>query len=162
MPGDVGAVAAIEGVSTRKRQPFQYSASNKYRAEWIHFTPRGYRDEPFDVAFGPFTVNANGQIYRGFPVQLDDDDPYIWRGLVSTSLLGVGNALLYDPYGTPLFNGLAYNYGGWGFGFYAWPVDQEIFCPPGTVLMQDYQIANNGGMVTVEGCLIGVKRRKEC
>jgi hypothetical protein len=161
MASDVAVAAALQGTTTRKRGPFQYTQSNRYRAQWINFTPPGYRDEPFDVAFS-HTVNANGQLYKGFPVQLDDDDPYIWRGLFSNSLIGVGNALLYDPYGTPLFNGLAYNFGGWGFGFYAWPVDQEIYCPPGTVLMQDYQIANTGGTVTVEGCLIGVKRRKEC
>lgn len=162
MPSDISVAAALTGVSTRQKKPFQYTQSNKYRAEWIHFTPPGYRDEPFDVAFGPFTINANGQLYKGFPVQLDDDDPYIWRGISSSSLIGVGNALLYDPYGFPLFNGLAYNYGGWGFGTYAWPIDQEIECPPGTVLMQDYQIQNSGGTAVISGCLLGVKRRKEC
>jgi|HubBroStandDraft_5_1064220.scaffolds.fasta_scaffold227205_2 hypothetical protein len=154
-------ILASAAVSTRQQGPQQFNASNKYRAEWIRFTPDGFRDEPFDVAF-TFTVNADGHIYRGFPIQLDDDDPYIWRGFSSSSLLGVGNALLYDPYGTPLFNGLAYNFGGWGFGTFCWPVDEEIYCPPGSVLMHDYQIHNTGGTMSITGCLLGVKRRKEC
>jgi len=157
----VASSLAMAGVQTRQQGPYQLSASNKYRAEWIRFTPEGFRDDPFDVSF-QFTVNANGQPYKSFPIQLDDDDPYIWRGLIGYSLIGVGSAVLYDPYGNALSNGFAYNYGGWGFGAFCWPVDEEILCPPGSVLMQDYQLQNIGGTVTVSGCLLGVKRRKEC
>jgi len=153
---------SVIATQSRACGPVQLNARNKYRAEWIYLTPPGFRDEPFDVSW-TFIVSKNGNIQRGFPVQLDDDAPYIIRGFISDMFTTApGLATLYDCYGNPLQNGLAYLFGGWAFGSYAWPVDQQIECPPGGVITMDFQLPNTGGNATISGCFVGVKRRQEC
>lgn len=159
---DNEAVANAEyAIQGRQCGPYVFTARNKFRPEWSYFVPQGYRDEPFDVAWS-FIVPQDGAIHSGYPIQLDDDAPYIVRGFISSSLIGLGFGLVYDAYGRPLMDGLAYNFGGWGFGGFAWPVDQELICPAGGLLRMDFQLANNGGTATIEGCFLGVKRRIEC
>jgi len=149
--------------ATRQRGPRNFSAANQYRAQWIYYTPPGFRDEPFDVPWA-FTINNNGNPYRNNPVQLDDDAPYIIRGFFCPNLLNNGTAELYDA-NTPanaLSSALVYNFGGWGFGPFSWPIEPEIYCRPGALLMIDFQLNNAGGTTALYGCFMGVKRRKEC
>lgn len=148
---------------TRKRAPRELANSNRYRAQWVYYTPDGYRDEPFECAWS-FDVPADGNPHKGYPVQLDDDAPFIVRAFYSPSLLGAGFAELYDANAPPnaLSSGLVYNFGGWGFGTYTWPMEQEFYCRPGSALMLDFQLANVGGTSTIIGSFLGVKRRKEC
>ena len=158
--------------ATRQRGPRAFSAANQYRAQWIYYTPRGYRDEPFDVPF-TFQVPEDGNPHHNFPIQLDDDAQYIVRGffqngdgsLAVPTVLGLGFAQIWDAQSPPngLSNGLAYNFGGWGFGPFTWPVEPELVCEPGSVLMIDFQLGNFGNPTpTIQGCFLGVKRRKEC
>jgi hypothetical protein len=149
--------------ATRKRGPRNFAAQNQYRAQWIYYTPPGYRDEPFDVPFS-FIINQDGNPYKNNPVQLDDDAPYIVRGFYCPSLLNKGVAELYDA-NTPsnaLSSALVYNAGGWGLGGFSWPVEPELYCQPGALLMIDFQLNNSGGTATISGSFLGIKRRKEC
>lgn len=153
-------------IAGRQFGPDRFHAQNNFRSEWVHYTPPGYHDEPFDVPW-TFTINQDGNPYRGNGVHLDDDAPYIVRGFFCPSLIGVGTAVLYDAYGRPLgtnsgANGITYNFGGWGFGGFAWPIDQELICPAGGIITIDFQLQNLGGTLTINGSFLGVKRRREC
>ena len=153
--------------ATRKRGPRNLAAANQYRAQWVYYTPPGYRDDPFDVPFS-FTVPQDGNQHQNFPVQLDDDAPFIVRGFFGnagpTSLATNGFATIWDANApaNALSVGLAYNYGGWGFSPFSWPVEPELYCQAGAVLMIDFEITNSGGTSSLQGCFMGVKRRKEC
>lgn len=147
---------------TRQRGPRNFAAANQYRAQWIFYTPPGFRDEPFDVPFS-FVINENGNPYKNNPVQLDDDAPYIIRGIFCPTLSG-GYGELYDA-NTPanaLSSAPVYNFGGWGFGPFSWPIEPELYCRPGSLMMIDFQLESTGGTDTVSGCFMGIKRRKEC
>lgn len=53
----------------------------RYKPQWAFKTPKGYRDELFLVPFH-FVVPGNGQAIVSLPWQLDDDVPFIIRGIV--------------------------------------------------------------------------------
>ena len=148
---------------TRKHNPRDLSNANQYRAQWVYYTPPGFRDEPFECAWS-FTVPQDGNQHKGFPVQLDDDAPFIVRGFYCPNLLTVGYAQLYDANAPPnaLSSAMVYNFGGFGFGTYTWPMEMELYCRPGSTLMLDFQLNSGGGNAVISGSFLGVKRRKEC
>ena len=65
----------------RPKSPICYEPSIRYKPEWAYPPPAGYRAESFILPFS-FTVPANGQIQSDFPWKLDDDVPWVWRGLL--------------------------------------------------------------------------------
>jgi hypothetical protein len=158
--------------STRQKGPRSFAAQNQYRAQWIYYTPKGYRDEPFDVPF-TFNVAEDGNQHNNFPIQLDDDAPFIVRGFFQNgagtaavpSVLGLGFARLWDANSPPngLSAGFAYNFGGWGFGPFSWPIEPEVYCEAGSVLMIDFQLQSTANPTPIiQGCFMGIKRRPEC
>lgn len=154
--------------ATRQKGPRTLAAANQYRAQWVYYTPPGYRDDPFDVPFS-FTVAAGAALNQNFPTQLDDDAPFIVRGffinsnqILNSAVTTLGGfAQLWDANAPPngLSFGIAFNFGGWGFSPFSWPVEPELYCQAGAVLMMDLQLPGSG---VVQGSFMGVKRRKEC
>lgn len=127
-----------------------FTAANKYRAQWIFFTPPGYRDEFFVVPF-ELVVLANGVLQKGYPVQLDDDAPFIARAIMvpEVGAAGLTPALmqLIDCYGNAiqiepcLAGGMGGEVSGVASGF---PLDAPLFCPASGVLTWNVAASNNG------------------
>lgn len=154
--------------SAAKQNPFRcYEPTRLYKPQWAYKTPDGFRDETFLVPF-TFTVPGNGSLVRQLPWQLDDDVPYIIRGILFPEIGQVANDLsgffpglarIWDTHGNPLSQGLVLGLGMWcqggvdivggqgsvngsnyGWGF---PIEPEIECAPGGALLFDFQLATN-------------------
>lgn len=159
-----------------------YAPSLKYKPEFAYKLPTGYKGDSFVLPFS-FTVPANGQVQIGYTLKLDDDVPWIWRGLVfpqiGTAQAGAGNpglVRLWDPYGNPITNCKETNdfvlavgvIGQSGFGninAFGFPLGSEIECPPGGVIQFDFQIPVVTGApaeVQMQGTLLGVKVFEDC
>lgn len=126
-----------------------------WRPQFAFQTPAGYRDEPYEVPFS-FVVQADGQVYRSLPWQLDDDQPYLIRAVVFPEIGTAQNPALFpalcritDTHGNPLSQGLVLALGVWSqsgfssinaFGF---PLADEVECAPGGVLLFDFQLNTN-------------------
>lgn len=135
---------------------------NVYRAQWTYVTPPGYRDEIFEQPFF-WQLVANGQLYRDLPIQLDDDADFIIRKIEFDGTPGGGGSSLVrfrDAFGNPLTTG--YDNNGFllpnglilamGFlGALSLPLESEIWCPAGSVLLVDLQPSTNG---TISGLTI--------
>ncbi len=153
--------------------PRCYDRSISYKPQWAHSTPAGYRDETFWVPFTFLNVPATGQLVRSLPWTLDDDVPYILRGIVFNDLAvltnGGGLARIWDPQGNPLSKGLVLFLGFWSVAglsggslgvrdAWFWPFEDEILCPPGGTLTFDFQLSTNAGIAAVSftGAMGGV------
>ena len=152
-----------------KQNPFRcYDPDRLYKPQWATETPEGFRDETYIVPF-QFTVPGNGSLVRGLPWQLDDDVPYIIRAINFPQIGQVlvpggggtpGLCRIWDSHGNPLSQGLVLGLGMWcqggvdvdslggtpgnpshyGNGF---PIEPEIECAPGGVLLFDFQLSTN-------------------
>ena len=138
-----------------------------FKPQWAYKTPVGYRDDFYLVPF-TFTIAADGLLHLGLPWQLDDDVPYIVRGVIFPQI-GTANPLynqiprlafpglcrITDTIGNRLSDGLVLALGVWGqsgfasadtptginaFGF---PVEPEVECAPGGALLFDFQLNTN-------------------
>jgi hypothetical protein len=150
-----------------------YSCENParlYKPQWAYPTPEGFVDELFLVPF-QFTIPGDGSLVVGFPWSLDDDVPWLFRAIVfpelGTSLdaagLPMGFPGLYrirDTHGNPLSNNVPSNprglvlahgvysqsallVGGIATNAFGFPLEPEIYCEPGGVLLFDFQVSTN-------------------
>jgi len=178
-------------VSIRVKPNICYAPSILYKPEFAYAPPVGFRAESFVLPFS-FSVLANGQIQQNFPWKLDDDVPWVWRGmlfaqcgtaeavnsggsgvagLVGTSMKVAvrdtnGNALTTSAYSNVVLAWGAIGQSGFdsinAFGF---PFGCEILCEPGGVVMFDFKIPAVNGLavqVQVQGTMIGAKLFKDC
>lgn len=162
-----------------------YDPSILYKAEGMYPPPQGFRAESFIIPFS-FNVLANGELQSGFPWKLDDDVPWVFRGMlwpqcgtaeaINTGGL-TGNPMLvrvYDTNGNPLTNcpttnNLVLSMGAIGqsgfnsinaFGF---PFGCEIQCEPGGVITFDFLIPYpTPTQLVVQGTMLGCKLFKVC
>lgn len=138
-----------------------------FKPQWAYRTPEGYRDDFYVIPFS-FQVAADGALHLGFPVQLDDDVPYLIRGIIFP-MIGTAQPLyneipalafpglvrMWDSHGNPLTEGLVLALGVWGqsgfadaktpsginaFGF---PIEPEVECSPGGAVIFDFQLNTN-------------------
>jgi hypothetical protein len=149
-----------------------------YKPQWAYQTPAGYRDETFLVPF-QFTIPGTGQIQRGLPLQLDDDQPFILHGIIFPQI-GTENdpplmpalCRITDTHGNPLSEGLVLALGMWaepgidsppttgnGTAAFGFPIEPEIECAPGGTLLFDFQATTNAGVAhfLIFGALEGVQ-----
>lgn len=144
-----------------------------YKPQWAYKTPEGYRDDFYVIPFS-FLVPADGLLHLGFPVQLDDDVPYLVRGIIFP-MIGTaqpnyntippmafpGLVRMWDSHGNPLTEGLVLALGVWGqsgfadaktptginaFGF---PIEPEVECSPGGAVIFDFQLNTNAVPATL-------------
>jgi hypothetical protein len=149
-----------------------YQPAELFKPQFSYATPEGYRDEEFLIPF-LFSVLGNGQLVRQLPWQLDDDVPFIIRGIIfpqiglSNNSPAPGYARIWDTQGNPLSLGLVLALGMWsqaGLDWqgnaYAWgfPIEPEIECAPGGALLFDFQLQTNAGIAstTYTGVLEGI------
>jgi len=143
-----------------------------FKPQFSYPTPEGFRDEEFLVPF-EFLVPGDGKLARQLPWQLDDDVPFIIRGIIFPQI-GLANnspapgyARIWDTRGNPLSYGLVLALGMWsmaGLDFdgngYAWgfPIEPEIECAPGGALLFDFQLQTNAAiaLATYTGVLEGI------
>lgn len=141
----------------------------RYKPQFAYRTPKGFRDETYLVPF-KFSVPADGLLHLGFPWQLDDDVPYILRGIIfpaigtaqpffntieTSPIAFPGLCRITDTQGNPLSDGLVLALGAWGqsgfsdavtptginaFGF---PIEPEVICAPGGAVIFDFQLNTN-------------------
>lgn len=137
----------------------------RYKPQWTYRTPKGFRDETYLIPMH-WDVPADGLLHQGFPWQLDDDVPYLIRGIIIPclgtaqtgwnavpSVVFPGFARIWDTIGNPLSDGLVLALGVWGqsgFGLggtsinaFGFPIEHEVYCAPGGTLMFDFQINTN-------------------
>lgn len=148
-----------------------YDQSTPYVPEFRFGTPAGFRDRPFLVPFS-FTLNQaiGGILFANrLPVSLDDDDPFMWRGIIfpnaglNLAAASVPSLIrLWDTRGNPLSDGLVLALGVWcqsGFGgnAYGFPFDDEIECEPGGVISFDFAVPAVGGGTPSAQFTVGVE-----
>lgn len=138
-----------------------------YKPQWAYQTPDGYRDDFYVIPFS-FQVPADGLLHLGFPVQLDDDVPYIVRGIIFP-MIGTAQPLYnqipplafpglvrtWDSHGNPLAEGLVLALGVWaqsgfsdaktptGINAFGFPIEPEVECSPGGAVIFDFQLNTN-------------------
>jgi hypothetical protein len=82
-----------------------------FKPQWSYPTPPGFRDEFFAVPFH-WTIDGAGLLVRSLPWTLDDDVPYLLRG-ITFSQIGThvpnfvasqspGFCRIWEPHGNPL------------------------------------------------------------
>jgi len=178
-------------MSIRVKPNICYEPSILYKPEFAYAPPSGYRAESFVIPFS-FNVTANGQIQPNFPWKLDDDVPWVWRGMLfpqcgTAEAINAGGSGVAGLNGTPLLVAVRDTNGNylttspdsnlvlaWGaigqsgfdsinaFGF---PFGCEVLCEPGGVITFDFKIPAIGGaaaQVQVQGTMIGCKLFKDC
>lgn len=151
-----------------------------FKPQWAYPTPPGFRDEFYAVPFN-FTLSGDGTFVRGLPWSLDDDVPYIIRGIVFPEIgthPGTGGGMFFPGFcriwetgGHPLsgrglveqsgpeYLDLALALGVWaqsgfaGINGFGFPIEPEIICSPGGVVTFDFQINTNAsaGNATIVG-----------
>jgi hypothetical protein len=144
-----------------------YNPSLRYKPQWAYPTPPGYRDETFLMPF-LFEVPGTGAKIESLPWQLDDDQPYIIRGMVfpqiglaNETMMNPGLCRIRDSHGNPLSDGLILSLGAWcqsgvalgttverGLNAFGFPIEPEIECAPGGVLLFDFQISTNAAVAS--------------
>jgi len=146
-----------------KQNPYRcFDPERLFKPQWAYKTPAGYRDETFLVPFS-FVIAGDGRLVRQLPWQLDDDVPYIIRGIFFPEIGQVlsdrsgsgffpGLCRIWDTHGNPLSQGLVLGLGAWCQGgvdpdgnTYAggFPIEPEIECAPGGALLFDFQLSTN-------------------
>lgn len=143
------------------------SPTDKYKPGFAFRTPEGFRDETFLIPFS-FTVPGNGLPVRNLSIQMDDDVPWILRGIVWPQLgikadvvnpappnRNVGQARIRDTQGNPLSLGMVLTLGAWAQSGYrnvnafGWWFADEVICEPGGALMVDLQLATNATFAAI-------------
>jgi hypothetical protein len=144
-----------------------------YKPQWAYRTPEGYRDDFYLVPFS-FQVPADGLLHLGFPKQLDDDVPYLIRGIlfpmigtaqpnanVIPPLAFPGLVRMWDSHGNPLSEGLVLALGVWaqsgfsdaktptGINAFGFPIEPEVECSPGGAVVFDFQLNTNAVPATL-------------
>lgn len=155
-----------------------YSPSDPYIPENRFSTPEGFRDEAYLIPF-TLSIPSAGGLVRGLPIVMDDDVPFYWRaiifpqaGLTKESMsnypdTGIPCGLLFrDTRGNalqgavqnqadgPVLTAGAWCQSGYGFNGAGFPLDAEVECDPGGVVLLDIKApANNGnsGFATASG-----------
>lgn len=131
---------------------------NKYKPGFAFKTLEGFRDETFEIPF-EFTVPGTGAEVTQLPLQLDDDVPWILRGIVFpqlgiptaaiSTIRNIGACRIRDTKGNPLSKGKVLTLGAWCQSGYAnvnafgWWFTDEIICDPGGALLFDFQLSTN-------------------
>lgn len=150
------------------------NAIEKYRPQWFYVKPQGVQEEPFDVPFS-FSLPPDGNTYADLPIQMVNEECIIRAIFFNVpASIGVEPTFappyflmrLRDTYGNPTSDVPTLNCGGWanaagdGCGF---PVEAEIRCAAGGVVLADIAISNMGQppgtLVTISGALRCVRRR---
>ena len=92
-------------MSIRVKPNICYAPSILYKPEFAYAPPDGYRAESFIVPFS-FNILANGEIQADNPWKLDDDVPWVWRGMVWPQV-GTAEAapVVMPPGAAPLTSG---------------------------------------------------------
>jgi hypothetical protein len=130
-----------------------YAPRVLYKPQFAYKPRPGFRQESFVLPFS-FQVPADGKLYENFPWKLDDDVPYLLKGMVFPQIGTSAQVLpslvrLRDTYGNPMSNGLVLSFGAQGQSGYAginafgFPFDCEVECEKGGVILFDFQIDAN-------------------
>ena len=135
-----------------------------FKPQFAYSTPAGFRDEPFIVPF-IFTIPGDGLLQRQLPWQLDDDQPFIIRG-ISFSQIGEnsqsvspGLCRIWDTIGNPLSKDLVLGLGQWANGSQdgqgavfanGFPIEPDVECAPGGALFFDFQIQTTEFVATTQ------------
>jgi len=168
-----------------------YDHSKKFKPEWAYSAPPGQRAESFVIPFS-FQVPADGQIHQGYGWKLDDDVPWLFRGMVfpqpgtGEPEYGLGNpglVRIYDTRGNPLTNCLnpinpaltdmvlavgAISQSGYAaINASGFPFGCEIDCERGGMITFDFLIPNATGaspapIIFMQGTMLGAKLFDEC
>jgi hypothetical protein len=144
-----------------------------YKPQFAYPDPPGYRAESFVLPF-QFNVLANGNPQLDLPWKLDDDVPWVFRGMTFAQVFpGAEGGILVrvrDTYGNQLSQGLVLSFGAQGMsGFnginaFGFPFDCEVFCEAGGTILFDFQVGYSaqaglspagGFQITVVATLIG-------
>src|ERR1700728_3044094 len=140
----------------RPKKQVCYQPRVLYKPQFAYTPPQGYRAESFVLPFN-FQVLANGQIQENLPWKIDDDVPYVLRGMVFPQIGTAAQVLpslvrVRDTYGNPMSQNPVLSFGAIGqsgfdainaFGF---AFDCEVFSEPGGVFLFDFQIPTNAGV----------------
>lgn len=138
-----------------------------FKPQWAYQTPDGYRDDFYVIPFS-FKVPADGKLYLAFPVQMDDDVPYLIRGIlfpiIGTAqpnantippLAFPGLVRMWDSHGNTITEGLVLALGVWaqsgfsdaktptGINAFGFPIEPEVECSPGGAILFDFQLNTN-------------------
>lgn len=138
-----------------------------FKPQFAYATPPGFRDEPYWVPF-KFTIAADGLIHIGLPWSLDDDVPFILRGIIfpaiGTAQPGANTipttafpalCRIRDTEGNPLQDAPVLALGVWaqsgfpdtatptGINAFGFPVEPEVVCAPGGTVIFDFQISTD-------------------
>lgn len=139
-----------------------------YRPQWVYFTPPGFRDEDYRYVVS-FPLVANGLEQANFQVQLDDDAPFVLRGIWWPGGATATECRIRDPWGNYLMSDYCLNGGGLLLtgpqtGSSPVAVESEIICPAGSFLTFDFWPSTNGFNTAFNyvGELRGVKRFEVC
>jgi hypothetical protein len=138
-----------------------YAPRVLYKPQFAYKPRPGFRQESFVLPF-TFNVLANGLLQENFPWKLDDDVPYLLKGMVFPQIGTSAQVLpslvrVRDTYGNPMSNGTVLSFGAQGqsgydginaFGF---PFDCEVECEKGGVILFDFQLPTNAGVAGYGG-----------
>jgi len=144
-----------------------------FKPQFAYATPQGYRDEPYWIPF-KFTIPADGNIHLGLPWSLDDDVPFILRGVIfpaiGTAQPGANTipptafpalCRMRDTEGNALQDTLVLALGVWaqsgfaptttptGINAFGFPVEPEVLCAPGGTIIFDFQIPTDAVPATL-------------
>lgn len=143
-----------------------FNPAVKYKPQFARAAGPGQRFESHMVPFSFQSVPATGQLVRGLPLQLDDDQPFWLLGIFIPSIgtwagnggggsgLPEGLCRVWDSRGNPLSQGLVLGFGMFGNAgrttslrndYYGWgfPVEDPVLCDPGGTLLFDFQLFTN-------------------
>lgn len=139
-----------------------YDSTSVYLPQMRYVTPAGYQDEEYLIPFS-FTLPSDGSVARNLPIQMDDDVVFLWRSIIFPSA-GLTIPVLAAPpqsglpamigirdtRGNFLTDGLVLTLGAWcqsGFGnnAYGFPLDVEVECDAGGVVLVDIQVPAGSG-----------------
>ena len=100
-----------------------YEPKILYKPQFAYPAPQGFRAESFVLPF-TFQVPADGKLYQNMPWRLDDDVPFVLRGIVfpqigtaqqnagtGTYIFTPGQVRIRDTYGNPMSLGLVLSFG---------------------------------------------------
>lgn len=146
-----------------------------YRPQFVFAIPQGCSEDGYehyyDTTILPALTVASGSPVRGILFQLDRDAQFIWRGFkvaIPGTNPGLGmqwkdaeGNLLSDGFISTLLYGTGQGYAAPFSGGMSVIFDEQIICPPGSVIESNWsrEIVGSSATVPPSVTLLGEKRR---